>query len=313
MAAPVVPSAEKALVPLLTPCYPDGMAEIDPTAPSPHEQNRRSWNAVTPAHNSHKADQAVFLRDGGSTLFSEELELLGDIDRARLLHLQCNCGQDSLSLVSRGAVVTGVDISDAAIEFARKLSLDAGIEAQFERADVFDWLDAAAARNETFDRVFSSYGTIGWLSDLPRWARGVAKVLAPNGRLVLLEFHPLCWSFDREGRVIEPYFIDEPIVERGGVNDYVAGSGTGLVPMPRAEGVEGFVNPEPAVSFQYTVAQTVQAIADAGLCVETLREYPYANGCVLFDGMEPLPGRRFGMPPGVPAMPLMLGLVAAHR
>ena len=41
--------------------------------------------------------------------------------------------------------------------------------------------------------------------------------------------------------------------------------------------------------------------ADAGLFIEQLREYPYANGCLLFDGMEPLPGRRFGMPKGVPA------------
>ena len=38
-----------------------------------HEQNRRSWNAVTAAHNSHKLDQAGFLRRGGSTLFPEEV------------------------------------------------------------------------------------------------------------------------------------------------------------------------------------------------------------------------------------------------
>ena len=30
-------------------------------------------------------------------------------------------------------------------------------------------------------------------------------------------------------------------------------------------------------------------------------------------GMEPLPGRRYGMPKGVPSMPLMLGIVATPR
>ena len=30
----------------------------------------------------------------------------------RLVHLQCNAGQDTLSLAARGARVTGVDISD---------------------------------------------------------------------------------------------------------------------------------------------------------------------------------------------------------
>lgn len=288
------------------------MAPTDDTRDT-HEQNRRSWNAVTPAHNSHKHDQAGFLRNGGSTLFSDELELLGDVAGTRLLHLQCNCGQDSLSLAALGANVLGVDISDAAIDFARTLSTESGIAATFERTDVLPWLEAAAARGERFDRVFSSYGTITWLDDLPRWARGVASVLAPGGRLVLMEFHPLCWSFDREGKVIMPYFIDEPIEERGGVGDYVGRSDEALSPMGKAEGVQSFENPERAVCFQYTVAQTVQALADAGLFVETLREYPHANGCLIFEGMKPLPGRRFAMPEGVPAMPLMLGIAATLR
>ena len=289
------------------------MASSDESLRTTHEQNRRSWNAVTPAHNSHKHDQAGFLRGGGSTLFPEEVELLGNVAGKRLLHLQCNCGQDSLSLAALGADVTGVDISDAAIEFARTLSAESGIAARFERADVLDWLDEATARGERYDRVFSSYGTITWLADLPRWARGVAAMLAPGGKLVLFEFHPLCWSFDGEGKVIESYFIDTPIPERGGVNDYVGKSRGVLSPSGQAPGVQGFENPEAATCYQYTVAQTVQVLADAGLFIEQLREYPYANGCLLFEGMEPLPGRRFGMPKGIPAMPLMLGVVATPR
>ena len=93
------------------------------------ERNRLSWNAATRAHNSHKANQAAFLREGGSTLRAEELDLLGKIAGKRLVHLLCNSGQDSLSLAAMGAHVTGVDISDVAIDFARKLSADSGIEA----------------------------------------------------------------------------------------------------------------------------------------------------------------------------------------
>src|SRR5690606_40068483 len=40
------------------------MAPTDDELHATHEQNRRSWNAVTPAHNSHKHDQAGFLRGG---------------------------------------------------------------------------------------------------------------------------------------------------------------------------------------------------------------------------------------------------------
>ena len=62
-----------------------------------HEANRVSWNAATRAHNSHKRDQAAFLRGGGSTLFPEELELAGELSGRSLLHLCCNAGQDTLS------------------------------------------------------------------------------------------------------------------------------------------------------------------------------------------------------------------------
>ena len=42
-----------------------------------HEENRLSWNAATNAHNSHKEAQATFFKEGGSTLYPEEMELLG--------------------------------------------------------------------------------------------------------------------------------------------------------------------------------------------------------------------------------------------
>ena len=67
------------------------------------------------AHDSHRANLPGFLRDGGSTLFPEEVELLGDLGGKTLLHLQCNSGGDSISLDGLGAGVTGVYISDEAV------------------------------------------------------------------------------------------------------------------------------------------------------------------------------------------------------
>jgi len=108
-----------------------------------------------PIHNSHKASQAQYLREGGSTLFPEEVELLGDITGKNLVHLQCNCGQDSLSLVQLGAAVTGVDISDEAISFARQLSKESGLAAHFIRSDVYDWATTGrAGRGALRYRVF---------------------------------------------------------------------------------------------------------------------------------------------------------------
>ena len=293
-----------------------------------HEQNRRSWNLVIPAHDSHKRDQATFLRAGGHTLFPDELALLG-VDATAwpenhvppdmspetaplagldLLHLQCNVGQDTLSLARLGARVTGVDISDEAIARATALAAAADIPASFIRADIYDYLAAAAPR---FDLAFASYGALPWLSDLELWAAGVAASLRPGGRLVLLEFHPIAFIFDEQLRPAYPYFgRGQPTVNQAGVGDYVAASGPLLAPSGWQPGVADFHNPEPCHEFQWTIADWVSAVLRAGLILEQLRDYPHANGCQIFDNMRPLPGRRFAMPPGAPDLPLMCGLVA---
>jgi len=277
-----------------------------------HEQNRRAWNAATVAHNSHKGDQAVFFRAGGSTLFPEEIELLGDVSGRSLVHLQCNAGQDTLSLARLGADVTGVDISDEAIGFARSLSAESGISARFERADVYDWLEEAARDGRRFDVAFSSYGALVWLSDLGAWAWGIAGVLAPGGRLVVMENHPLLHSLDDEMRFAYPYSSGgRPTVFEEGIGDYVAMSGEALTHGAEYhEGVVDFVNPHSSVEFNWGLADVVTAVLDAGLVLEALREYPYTNGYRAFREMTALPGRRFRMPEGMPDLPLTYAVAA---
>jgi SAM-dependent methyltransferase len=275
-----------------------------------HEANRKSWNAATVAHNSHKRDQARFLRDGGSTLFPEELALLGDIRGRSLVHLQCNAGQDTLCLAARDANVTGVDIADEAIAFAQQLSTDAAIPAAFVRADVYDWFDDAAAQNETFDIVFCSYGAICWLSDLPRWASGIAAVLREGGRFVAIDFHPASMMFNPQFGLEYPYFsTPQPLAWDEGVSDYVGRSDGALSPSGHETGVEDFVNPHPVYEYQWPVADILTALIDAGLRLDRFEEYPFSNGAKLFDDMREMPGRRMVPPEGTPDLPLMFGLV----
>jgi len=275
------------------------------------EQNRLSWNGVVGAHDSHRGDLAGFLRTGGSTLFPEELELLGGLEGKTLAHLQCNSGGDSLSLVLRGADVTGVDISDEAISSARRLSAEAGIPANFERADVYDWLEAAIRRGCRFDAVFSSYGIVCWLPDLDTWARGIAAVLTRGGRFVLVDFHPAADMFDErwEHASAYPSGGERQSLEEG-VGDYVAESEGGLTPAGFVEGTQDFENPDHGYLFRWGLGEVVTALAAAGLRVVALKEYSYVNGERPFSGMRELPGRRMVPPEGVPAVPLMFGICA---
>ena len=240
-----------------------------------HEENRLSWNAATIAHNSHKGDQAAFFRNGGNKLHPEEKELLGDIQGLSVVHLQCNSGQDTLSLAQMGASVTGVDISDTAIEFARQLSSDAGIPATFYRSDVYDWLEERARNAQLFDLVFCSYGAICWLSDINAWTQGISAILKPGGRFVTVDYHPVLSLFDEHMERKYAYFTNGKVLTWDeGVSDYVANSGLGLAGV----GVKDFKNPHRNHEFSWGIGEIVSALLAAGLALTSLKEYPYTQG-----------------------------------
>jgi SAM-dependent methyltransferase len=275
------------------------------------EQNRVSWNAVVGAHDSHRGDLSRFLSEGGSTLFHEECDLLGELEGRSLVHLQCNSGGDSISLARLGARVTGVDASDEAVSSARDLAEETGIHATFERADVYDWLEEASREGRRFDVAFASYGVICWLPDLRRWARGIADLLNPSGRFVLVDFHPAADIFDKDWNHVSDYPSGgESLLLEEGVGDYVASSGGGLTPSGFVEGVRDFQNPEGCHLFRWGLGEVVTALAEAGLRITALEEYPFANGERKFAGMRELPDRRMVPPEHIPTIPLMYGIQA---
>jgi SAM-dependent methyltransferase len=275
------------------------------------EQNRESWNAVVSAHDSHRGDLARFLREGGSTLFGEERDLLGDLEGRSLLHLQCNSGGDSISLAKLGATVTGVDISDEAVLSARDLAQKSGVPVAFERADVYDWLKGASREGRYFDIVFASYGVVCWLPDLKAWADGIATVLNPGGYFVLVDFHPAADIFDEDWNPARDYpSAGEPLRLDEGVGDYVGRAAGGLTPAGFVDGTNGFENPEKAYLFRWGLGEILTALAGASLRITTVQEYTYTNGERSFARMRELAGRRLAPPEDIPTVPLMYGIRA---
>jgi ubiquinone/menaquinone biosynthesis C-methylase UbiE len=155
------------------------------------EINRQSWNNRIETHlKSEFYDLDGFLK-GNNSLNEIELNLLGEIKGKSILHLQCHFGQDTISLSRLGAEVIGVDLSDKAIESAKKIAMDTN--ATFICCDIYDLPNHL---DKQFDIVFTSYGTIGWLPDIDKWAKIVSGFLKPNGQFVFVEFHPVVWMFD---------------------------------------------------------------------------------------------------------------------
>ncbi len=191
-----------------------------------------------------------------------------------------------------GARVVGVDISDRAIEEARRLTAALGLDARFVRCDVYALREHL---DERFDRVFVSYGAIGWLPDLERWARLVADFLKPGGELILVEFHPFLWTFDDDFETLKyDYSSPEPIVEES--------DGTYGAPGVKSE-------PLRTIGWNHGLGEVVSRVLGAGLRLTGLREHDWSPYDCFSSAVEFAPGRfRVGKIPA--KIPLVYALTA---
>lgn len=222
------------------------------------EINRESWNKRVEAH-LHSAfyDNDSFIQ-GRNSLNEIELRLLGDLRGKKVLHLQCHFGQDTISLSRLGAVATGVDLSDKAVDTARTLAQTCGTDTRFICCDLYD---LPQRLDEQFDLVFSSYGTIGWLPDMQRWAAVIARFLKPGGRFVFAEFHPVVWMFDDAFKTVAyNYFNDGAIVEQE--------AGTYA---DREAAIEGEY-----VMWNHGLGEVLNALLAQGLTLERFEEFDYS-------------------------------------
>jgi 2-polyprenyl-3-methyl-5-hydroxy-6-metoxy-1,4-benzoquinol methylase len=256
--------------------------------------NRDAWNKRVSAHLESEFYGLEGWKAGKSSLNDIELELLGDVQGKSILHLQCHFGQDSLSLARMGADVVGVDLSDEAIVAAKKLNEELGMNAEFVASDV---LELIGKLDRQFDIVFTSYGTIGWLPDLNKWAETISHHLKPKGKLVFVEFHPVVWMFDSEFEKIEyRYFKDEAIVETT--------SGT------YAEKDAAFEKTE--ISWNHGLAEVFHALENNGLILKSFDEFDYSPyNC--FNGMKKLDERKFIIEKHGNKLPLVYSLTATKK
>lgn len=195
---------------------------------------------------------------GKITLKQIELDLLGDIKGKSILHLQCHFGQDTISLERLGANVTGVDLSDNAIANANKIAKELNSNASFICCDIYDLPNHL---DEIFDIVFTSYGTIGWLPDINRWAQVISTFLKPEGIFVFAEFHPVVWMFDNQFQKVEyRYFNSGPIIE----------STPGTYADPNADIQLSEIN------WNHGIAEVINSLIKNGLTLQSIEEFDYS-------------------------------------
>ena len=243
-----------------------GEHQARPDSGERFELTRRNWNERTPIHAASDFYDIQGFKAGRITLSEIEREEIGSVTGKSLLHLQCHFGMDTMSWARLGASATGVDISDAAIDLARELNDELGLDARFLRANVYD---LPALLNGQFDIVYTAIGALCWLPDLTAWADIVAHYLKPGGTFYMLEVHPMSLVFEpvpasAGGQKLRPaysYFPDPAgILDDGERPSY---AGTANIKTPVYE-------------WQHSLSEIINAIISAGLTIEFLNEFPVA-------------------------------------
>lgn len=220
--------------------------------------NKELWNQRTLVHRDSDFYNLAGFKAGQTVLTPIELAELGEVSSKTMLHLQCHFGMDSLDWARRGAKVTGIDISNEAINEATKLNKELCLNANFVCCNV---LDTSQYVSGQFDIVFTSYGTIGWLPDLKPWARMIAEKLKPGGIFYIAEFHPVVWMFDNDFTKIEYSYENKEVIVTENEGTYT----------DRDADIKG-----KEYSWNHSISEVLNALINAGLQFEFFNEHMYS-------------------------------------
>lgn len=114
-----------------------------------------------------------------------------------------------------------------------------------------------------FDLVYTTVGIVGWLPSMTRWARVVATLLAPGGRLYLRDGHPALMTLD-ETRTDQQLVVTHPYF--GGVDPVRWEDDSSYT------GEAGAVTSPVTYEWHHPLSEIVQAVLDAGLTLTRLAE-----------------------------------------
>ncbi len=218
--------------------------------------NKKWWNTAAPIHASSKLYDLTSFKKGKSSLQSIETKEIGNVKGKTLLHLLCHFGMDTLSLARKGAIVTGVDLSNNSIRLAKKLSKEVNIPAKFICSDVYDLPDIL---NQKYDIVFTSYGVLCWLSNVNKWAKIIHHFLKEGGMFYIVELHPFTNILSSDFKIFYKYFSKNPSIDDspGTYADWNAD-------------IKGST-----YIWDHTISDVINALIQQGLKIEFVHEFPF--------------------------------------
>lgn len=223
------------------------------------QANKKGWDGLAATHyQNYHIDKLI----AGTPLINAIIrEEVGDVRGKSLVHLLCHIGTDTLSWALLGAKVTGIDISTASLNYARKIASKMSVDATFIEADI---LDVKNQVNEKYDIAFSSTGVLCWLPDIQLYALTVRHLLHKGGFFYIFDGHPfrsvlLNEAGEFSANTIQGDYFRKEVWRYDHMGDYTDSD---------------LKIPVPSYEWHWTLGDIVTAFCNAGMRIEFLHEFP---------------------------------------
>lgn len=193
-------------------------------------------------------ESSIGIAFGPGAQRDDDLGLLGELGGTKAIELGCGGAQFGIAVSKRGADVTGVDISEEQLAYARALAVEHDEEIEFVESSV---TDMSTIPSDTYDLAFSAFA-FQWVEDLRACFDEAHRVLKAGGKLVFSVDHPYYKIVDPETREFTASYFDDA---------------------PRREYSERF--DAEMVIHRRRIGETVALLTDAGFTVDAIREPGY--------------------------------------
>ena len=253
--------------------------------------NRAAWSHrlqdATEQLGGSPQDEAAQLQADPRHTLRDYIEHLGDVRGQRVANLLGSSGKKAVALSLLGAQVTVVDFAEDNKTRALACARAAGVELDYILSDVLEW--PTDPFEDHFDIVLMEYGILHYFVDLQPLVAIIAKILKPQGKLVLHEYHPLnrkCLPRkDGDNLVLDGDYFCAEIIEKPAPRQGMAFS-------------QGELAAFPTCRIRYwQLGEVVTAVGSGGLMIESLTERPHAE-FLRVPGMFTLVARKIALASG---------------
>jgi SAM-dependent methyltransferase len=220
------------------------------------DANRRYWDTLSPQWRELRDRDGLWRRCATEPELAFEGEALamirsyaGDLAGKTACVIGCGDAYAAFALAGMGARVTATDIAQGQLDVAWQRAEQLDLAIDFIRADA---ADLAPLPDNAFDLVCSTNGFFVWISQPTLVFAAVQRVLRPGGFYIFYDIHPFQRPWADRAR---PLQMEKPYWDTG--------------PYAEEDGAFGS-----AFEFNWTLADLLNPLAEAGLALRQIAESP---------------------------------------